>query len=635
MTAGAASSIAPAAMTMGDPSGIGPEIAIKAWIESRIRPLPPFFVLADPDHLDRLARRLGLDAPVRACEPHEATRVFTSALPVVALPGKILGTPGRPEPADAELTIGAIARAVEFVRSGAAACVITNPISKNNLYKAGFKHPGHTEFLGELAERLYGAPVHPVMMLWSPALAVAPVTIHIALAQVFAQLSTCRIVDTARIVAHDLRTRFGKADPRLAVAGLNPHAGENGAMGREDIDIVKPAIAALVAEGIDASGPYPPDTMFHAAARARYDAAICMYHDQALIPVKTLAFDSAVNVTLGLPFVRTSPDHGTAYDIAGSGKASAASLIAALELAARIAPAEMDARCLNGIDDLPPLRDVVRTYDLVARKSLGQNFLFDLNLTSRIARAAGNLERTTVIEVGPGPGGLTRALLASGAANVVAIERDERCLAALAEISTHYPQRLQIIAGDALSIDYASLARDHGEGRDIRIVANLPYNVATPLLTGWLEGRTWPPFWSRLVLMFQREVAERIVATPRQRADYGRLSVLCGWRTQARLLFDLPPSAFTPPPKVTSSMVELIPRDHPDDCNGDILADVTRAAFGQRRKMLRQSLKPLTPQSDALIAAAGLAPTARAEEIDVPGFAALARQLEALRRKVT
>jgi 16S rRNA (adenine1518-N6/adenine1519-N6)-dimethyltransferase len=290
---------------------------------------------------------------------------------------------------------------------------------------------------------------------------------------------------------------------------------------------------------------------------------------------------------------------------------------------------------VSAIDDLPPLRDVVRTHDLVARKSLGQNFLFDLNLTSRIARAAGNLEQTTVIEVGPGPGGLTRALLANGAAKVVAIERDERCLAALAEISARYPGRLEIIAGDALAIDYAALARDHGQthipGRDIRIVANLPYNIATPLLTGWVERKTWPPFWSRLVLMFQREVAERIVATPQQRADYGRLSILCGWRTQARLLFDLPPSAFTPPPKVTSSVVELIPREHPAPCNGNLLADVTRAAFGQRRKMLRQSLKPLTPRSDELIAAAGLLPTARAEEIDIDGFAALARHLEAFR----
>ncbi|MDF2115596.1 16S rRNA (adenine(1518)-N(6)/adenine(1519)-N(6))-dimethyltransferase RsmA [Roseiarcaceae bacterium H3SJ34-1] len=295
---------------------------------------------------------------------------------------------------------------------------------------------------------------------------------------------------------------------------------------------------------------------------------------------------------------------------------------------------------MSAIDDLPPLREIVRTYDLVARKSLGQNFLFDLNLTSRIARAAGNLEQTTVIEVGPGPGGLTRALLANGAAKVVAIERDERCLAALAEIAARYPGRLEIIAGDALAIDYAALARDHGAGRDIRIVANLPYNIATPLLTGWVEGKTswqgktWPPFWSRLVLMFQREVAERIVATPRERADYGRLSILCGWRTQARLLFDLPPSAFTPPPKVTSSVVELIPREHPAPCNGNLLADVTRTAFGQRRKMLRQSLKPLTPRSDELIAAAGLSPTARAEEIDIEGFAALARHLEAF-RKVT
>ncbi|MDH7795711.1 MULTISPECIES: 16S rRNA (adenine(1518)-N(6)/adenine(1519)-N(6))-dimethyltransferase RsmA [unclassified Beijerinckia] len=286
---------------------------------------------------------------------------------------------------------------------------------------------------------------------------------------------------------------------------------------------------------------------------------------------------------------------------------------------------------MSTIDDLPPLRDVVRAHDLIARKSLGQNFLFDLNLTSRIARAAGALDNTTVIEVGPGPGGLTRALLAHGAAKVVAIERDDRCLAALAEIAAHYPGRLEVIADDALAVDYRALAAKYSEGRDVRVVANLPYNIATPLLTGWIEGKSWPPFWTRLVLMFQREVAERIVATPRERADYGRLGILCGWRTQAKILFDVPPSAFTPPPKVTSSIVELTPRQNPAACSGNALADVTRAAFGQRRKMLRQSLKPLG-DAEALISAAGLVPTARAEEVDIEGFAALARAYEAQRR---
>ncbi|MDF2115597.1 4-hydroxythreonine-4-phosphate dehydrogenase PdxA [Roseiarcaceae bacterium H3SJ34-1] len=343
MTAAQRSSPSPAAMTMGDPSGIGPEIALKAWAERHKQSLPPFFILADPEHLSRLARKLRLDVPVRTCEPGETARVFATALPVVALSRPVVGTPGKPAAADAALTIESIVRAVELVHAGMAASVVTNPISKDNLYKAGFKHPGHTEFLGELADRLFHAPAMPVMMLWSPELAVVPVTIHIALAQVFAQLSVERVVDTARVVAHDLKTRFGMAKPRLAIAGLNPHAGENGAMGREDIDILQPAVAALVGEGIAASGPYPADTLFHAAARARYDAAICMYHDQALIPIKTLAFDSAVNVTLGLPFVRTSPDHGTAYDIAGTGKASSASLVAALQLAARIAPAPADA----------------------------------------------------------------------------------------------------------------------------------------------------------------------------------------------------------------------------------------------------------------------------------------------------
>jgi 16S rRNA (adenine1518-N6/adenine1519-N6)-dimethyltransferase len=279
-------------------------------------------------------------------------------------------------------------------------------------------------------------------------------------------------------------------------------------------------------------------------------------------------------------------------------------------------------------DGLPPLREVVAAHGLDAKKSLGQNFLFDLNLTGRIARAAGPLAGVVVVEVGPGPGGLTRALLAEGAKKVIAIERDERCLAALAEISARWPGRLDVIAGDALRMDPGELVA-RAAGAPLRICANLPYNIATPLLVGWLESEPWPPFFDRLTLMFQREVALRIVATPEQRADYGRLGVLAGWRTRARLLFDVPPSAFTPPPKVTSSIVELVPRATPEPCDAAILSAATQAAFGQRRKMLRQSLKGFAAsrglELGALLDAAGLDPTRRAEEIDVSGFAALAR----------
>lgn len=282
---------------------------------------------------------------------------------------------------------------------------------------------------------------------------------------------------------------------------------------------------------------------------------------------------------------------------------------------------------MSALDDLPPLRDVVARHDLAPKKALGQNFLFDLNLTGKIARNAGPLKGVTVIEIGPGPGGLTRALLAEGARKVVAIERDERCLAALAEISAACPGRLLVEAGDALAVDYPALARAHGDGGPVRIIANLPYNIATPLLTNWIEDPAWPPFWDRLVLMFQREVAERIVASPRERADYGRLGVLCGWRTQARILFDVPAAAFTPPPKVTSSIVEIIPRPEPLRCDMAVLTRVTQAAFGQRRKMLRQSLKSLGVDPLPLLHAANLPETARAEEIDVAGFVALAQAL--------
>ncbi|HEX9169133.1 MAG TPA: 16S rRNA (adenine(1518)-N(6)/adenine(1519)-N(6))-dimethyltransferase RsmA [Roseiarcus sp.] len=279
-------------------------------------------------------------------------------------------------------------------------------------------------------------------------------------------------------------------------------------------------------------------------------------------------------------------------------------------------------------DGLPPLREVAAAHGLQARKALGQNFLFDLNLTRKIARAAGPLEGVAVVEVGPGPGGLTRALLSEGAGKVIAIERDQRTRGALAEIGARWPGRLEVIEGDALSVTAATLAAKCGGGQ-LRIVANLPYNIATALLAGWLKAEPWPPFYDRLTLMFQREVARRIIATPAERADYGRLAVLAGWRTEARILFDVAPAAFTPPPKVTSSLVELIPRAAPSPCDAATLSALTQAAFGQRRKMLRQSLKAFAAARGldlaALLAAAELEPTMRAEEVNVAGFVALAQ----------
>ena len=280
---------------------------------------------------------------------------------------------------------------------------------------------------------------------------------------------------------------------------------------------------------------------------------------------------------------------------------------------------------MSGISDgLPPLRDVIRQHGLVAKKSLGQNFLFDLNLASRIARAAGPLAEVTVLEIGPGPGGLTRALLALGTQRVIAIERDQRAIAALQEIAAHYPNRLDIVAADALRFDPKPLL-PHGP---VRIVANLPYNIATALLVNWLTIEPWPPWFDAAVLMFQREVAERIVAAPGSKS-YGRLSVLVQWRCEARILFDVNASAFVPPPKVKSSLLRIVPRTAPPACDRKLLEAVTQAAFGRRRKMLRQSLRSLGVDAPALIAAAGLAQTARAEEISVAGFAALARALAA------
>jgi 16S rRNA (adenine1518-N6/adenine1519-N6)-dimethyltransferase len=279
---------------------------------------------------------------------------------------------------------------------------------------------------------------------------------------------------------------------------------------------------------------------------------------------------------------------------------------------------------MSAIDALPPLREVVQRHGLLAKKSLGQNFLFDLNLTSRIARASGPLQGITAVEIGPGPGGLTRALLAEGAEKVIAIERDPRCLPALAEIAAHYPGRLQVVEADALAFDPRPLIGT----APARIAANLPYNVGTTLLADWLTAEAWPPWWQSLTLMFQREVAERIVADESDRKNYGRLGVLCGWRTEARILFDVPPSAFVPPPKVTSSVVHLKPLEHPLPCRVGALETVTKAAFGQRRKMLRQSLKSVTPDPGPVIAAAGLVETVRAEGVPVDGFVALANAFD-------
>jgi len=329
----------PLALTLGEPAGIGPDLALQIWRRRGELDVPPFYIVADPDFLGRRADRLGIDVPLAETTPASAVKIFSSALPVVAIDITVSAEPGRPDRSSAPAAVASIRRAVADVMAGSAAAIVTNPVAKNVLYNWGFAEPGHTEFLAKLVRETTGKSLRPVMMLWSPELAVVPVTIHLPLREIFERLSSDLVVETGRIVARDLAVRFELPHPRLAIAGLNPHAGEDGTLGEEDRTIVAPAVARLVAEGIDARGPLPADSLFHERARASYDAALCMYHDQALIPIKTLAFDHAVNVTLGLPFVRTSPDHGTAFDIAGTGRADATSLVAALRLAARLAKA--------------------------------------------------------------------------------------------------------------------------------------------------------------------------------------------------------------------------------------------------------------------------------------------------------
>jgi 4-hydroxythreonine-4-phosphate dehydrogenase len=335
--------VQPLALTIGEPAGIGPDLSLAVWYRRAELNVPPFYIVGDPDFLRRRAGRLGVDVPITTTKPSAAATSFPSALPVVPLDIAVSAEPGHPDRSSAPAAVASIRRAVADVMAGTAAAVVTNPVAKNVLYNWGFAEPGHTEFLATLVQEVTGKALRPVMMLWSPELAVVPVTIHLPLREIFVHLSTDLVVETGRIVARDLASRFRVPRPRLAIAGLNPHAGENGALGEEDRTIVAPAVARLVADGIDARGPLPADSLFHEAARATYDVALCMYHDQALIPIKTLAFDHAVNVTLGLPFVRTSPDHGTAFDIAGTGTADATSLVAALRLAARLAMADTPA----------------------------------------------------------------------------------------------------------------------------------------------------------------------------------------------------------------------------------------------------------------------------------------------------
>ena len=318
---------------MGDPAGIGGELTLRTWLA---HPGPCLVALDDPERLASLAKDLGLEVPIRVVDRAEdAVAVYADALPVLPVRLAEPAIPGQPNPANAVAIVQSIERATALCQSGEAGAMVTNPINKAALYQAGFHYPGHTEFLAALT----GAAGQQIMMLASPFLKVVPVTVHASLRASIAMLTTQMIVDAARTTAAALRRDFGMARPRLAVAGLNPHAGEKGALGDEETTLIQPAIDVLRAGGIDVTGPWPPDTMFTPAARKRYDVAICMYHDQALIPVKTLAFDSGVNCTLGLPFVRTSPDHGTAFDIAGKGIANPESLIAAVNLAARLAGA--------------------------------------------------------------------------------------------------------------------------------------------------------------------------------------------------------------------------------------------------------------------------------------------------------
>lgn len=327
----------PLLITQGDPAGIGPELVLMAWMDRQKLNFPPFALIADPAHIAALAKQLDWDVPIREVAPEDTAAAFGNALPVIPLKTKANAISGQADPATAPSTVEAIETAVALTMADRASAFVTNPVAKYVLSDAGFQHRGSDEFLASLAERYTGTPAWPVLMFWSEILAVVPVTVHVPVADIPLCLTSDIIVSTGIVVSDDLSRRFGISRPRLAITGLNPHAGENGKIGTEDRDVIAPAITLLRRKNIDARGPYSADSLFHARARAGYDVVIAMYHDQALIPIKTLAFDSAVNVTLGLPFIRTAPNHGTAFDIAGRGIGNPKSLISSIRLSNRLA----------------------------------------------------------------------------------------------------------------------------------------------------------------------------------------------------------------------------------------------------------------------------------------------------------
>lgn len=327
----------PLLITQGDPAGIGPELVLMGWMDRQKLGLPPFALIADPAHIAALAKQLDWTVPIREVSAEDIGSAFSDALPVIPIKTRVNTVSGQADPATAPATVEAIETAVSLTMAGKAAAFVTNPVAKYVLYDAGFQHRGSDEFLASLAEQHTGLPTWPVLMFWSEILAVVPVTVHVPVADIPLCLTSDIIVSTGMVVSEDLSKRFGINRPRIAITGLNPHAGENGKMGTEDRDIITPAITLLRRNSIDARGPYSADSLFHARARAGYDVVVAMYHDQALIPIKTLAFDSAVNVTLGLPFIRTAPNHGTAFDIAGRGIGNPRSLISAIRLADRLA----------------------------------------------------------------------------------------------------------------------------------------------------------------------------------------------------------------------------------------------------------------------------------------------------------
>ena len=594
-------------ISSGDPSSIAPEITIKALQSKKIHEKILPIIVTDPKLIYNYSDIIDDHLKVNEIQDQiNFTDYKTNYFNVIPVKTNDIVRVGEPSIANCSFIKKSIIKCIKLENKTAASAIVTNPINKNIMYKSGFKYSGHTEFLASFSKE----NIQPVMMLVGKNLKTIPLTIHVPLSQVSSLITEELIITTIKITAKYLTSYFGIKKPKIILTGLNPHSGENGDIGLKNKNIIIPAIKKIQKNNdFLLDGPFSADTVFSYEARQNYDVAICMYHDQALIPIKTLDFYNGVNVTLGLDFIRTSPDHGTGFDIAGKNIANPSSLILSAQM--------MLTKIMSKLFDhqLPTIKEILKKNNIKIHKSLGQNFLFDINLTDKIVKKSEPIS-STIIEIGPGPGGLTRSILKKNPNILFAIDKDNQSELMLSDLKELYGDKLQVIIADAINYPIWNLGNEPRQ-----VIANLPYNVGTKMLISWLKHIKK---FEKLTLMFQKEVADRIIA-PVGSSNYGRLSILTNWLTKSKKLFDLPGSAFIPPPKVTSTVIELIPMENPIfDVSFNSLEKITQMTFSQRRKMLKSSLKKIN--GEAILEDLNISSRLRPEELTIIDFCRIAKK---------